>query len=442
MTLTEAAHWSKRFGVIGGIIAGIMIIAITIILNINANRDPGDFLTPNYACTDFKDDFLKYKLSINSLPLAQGSDLIFELATESGKVDSLPRVVNVHKFNIAGQSLNSQGEAKIIAEKLGFNPSTLQRKGAAEYIWFDTKTFRSLTVQARNLNFQMKTDFSRIGAIDTSATLPTDNEAISLASTFLRSKGMLFEDYFKMTPQVVYVNIQPNGSFSQAKSRSDAELIRIDLYRQKPLISVRSDMQDAKLIKESLERKLFKSTTDSIVTEKGRVDIYNFDTIVAYENPNKPNISVYIGPRNDRDKQQDMNGRYVYGVDFTYWPVDPSSCGTYQLLPPQTALELVQQGKGSLIYLNEKNGDDVSTYIPRKVNKFVIYTITLGYYEPITETKFLQPIYIISGEATLSTGIIGKFHYYVPAIDYSLVTNKVAENTNPQDEDTGGLLFK
>jgi hypothetical protein len=437
MTLTEASHWTKRFGIIGGIGMGLLIIIAVIIISINRGRDPIDYLSPNYACTEKKEEFQALKLEIPSLSLAPGSDMIFELETETGQVDSLPRVVNVHKFNIPGQSLNSQGEAKIIAEKLGFNPTLMQRRGSAEYLWYDSINFKTLVVQARNLNFQVRTDFTKIGAIDPQGILPNENEAINLATAYLRGKGILFEDYFKMTPKVVNINIQPNGSYTQANSRIDAEILRVDFYRNKPMISVRSDLQDAKSIKESLEKKLFKSVTDSIVTDKGRIDIYNFETLVAFQNPNKPNISVYIGPKNDKNKAQDTSSRYVYGLDFTYWPIDTMACGTYQLIPPQTALEQVQLGKGSLIYLNEKNGDDVATYIPRKVSSFRIYTITIGYYEPQTELKFLQPIYIISGEATLSTGVVGKFHYYIPAIDYTLIQNKIIEAPTNQN---GGAL--
>lgn len=436
MTLTEAAHWTKRFGVIGGIVFVILVITIIVLLVANATRDPNDYLKPNFACTTKKEEFLTNKLVIPSLSLAPGSDLIFELETQTGQVDSLPRVVNVHKFNIPGQSLNSQGESKLVAEKLGFNPSLLQRRGAAEYIWYDNINFRSLVVQARNLNFYMKTDFTRIGAIDPNGVLPNENEAINHASVYLKGKGLLFEDYFKMTPKVTNINIQPNGTFTQANSRSEAELLRVDFYRQKALISIRSDVQDAEFIKDSLEKRLFKSNTESIITDKGRVDVYNFDTVVAFENPNKPNISVYIGPKNDKDKTKDTSSRYVYGLEYTYWPLDTQGCGTYQLIPPQTALELVQQGKGSLVYLNEKNGDDVATYVPRKVSKFTIFTITLGYYEPQTESKFLQPVYIISGEATLTTGVIGKFHYYVPAIDYDLVQDKVEEAPVEKQDDS------
>jgi hypothetical protein len=424
MTLTDASHWTKRFGVIFGVFIVLFIIVTLIVVTINKSKTIDDYLKPDFACTDTSTEFLKSRLTIPSLTLADGSNSVFELETETGKVDALPRVANVHKFSVTGQSLNSQGEAKIIAQKLGFNPSLIQRGGSSTYVWSKSKTYQSLTIYARNLNFDLTTDFTKTGSIDSSLALPSETEAISIATNYLKGKGLLFEDYFKASPEAVNINITPNGAFTQARSRSEAELIRVDFYREKPLISIRSDYVDAKKIKDTLEKKLFQSTTDSIVTDSGRVDIYNFDTIVAFQNPNEPNISVYVGPKNAKITDNDTN-KNVYQVHFVYWPVDSQPCGTYTLISPQTALQIVQKGEGSLAYLNEKNGDDVVAYTPQKVTKFTIFTITLGYFEPKEESSFMQPIYIISGEATLSTGVIGKFHYYVPAIDYSLVKNKV-----------------
>jgi hypothetical protein len=102
---------------------------------------------------------------------------------------------------------------------------------------------------------------------------------------------------------------------------------------------------------------------------------------------------------------------------------------------------MVQNGEGSLVYLNEKNGDDVVPYSPKKVTKFTIYGITLGYYEPSTEVEFLQPIYIIRGEATLDSGIIGTVYFYVPAIDYDAVKDKVVEEEPVQEEEGSGSLL-
>lgn len=439
MTLTEASHWTKRFGVIGIIFFVVFIVGTLVFLSLFKTDPYEEYLQPDFACTDTKEEFLENELEIPSIDLAEGSDMVFELETETGKVDALPTVANVHKFNISGQSLNAQGEAKIIANKFGFDPDRVQRKGSTAYVWTDSHTYQTLTVYAKNLNFNLATDFTRKNAIDLTAKLPTEQEAISIATSFLRSTGLLFDDYFQTTPEAVNLNLQPNGTFTQARARADAELIRVDFYREKPLISVRGDLADADIIKSELEKRLFASTTDSLITDKGRVEIYNFNTFVAFQNPNKPNISVYIGPRNEKNEMKGSSVQYVYGIDFTYWPVDPQACGTYRLISAKTALDKVQKGQGSLIYLNEKNGDDVVDYIPRTVSKFTIYTITLAYYEPSDESKFMQPIYVISGEATLSTGVIGKFHFYIPAIDYNLTKDKIEKEETVID--TGLNLF-
>lgn len=435
MTLTEAAYWTRRFGVIIlGVIAVFFIVTFAI-LQFNTREAPPEYLSPNFACTPTAQEFLQNKIEIPGLDLGAGSEKVFELETQTGTIDSLPRIINVHKFNILGQSLNSQAEAKIIAGKLGFDPEAIQRRGTTEYLWYDPARFRTLVVQARNLNFTVTTDYTKPNAVARGVSLPTDNEAKSIATSFLRGRGLLFEDYLKSTPEVVNINIEPDGTFSQANSKGEAELVRVDFYREKSMISIRSDMVGADQIKASLEQKLFPSTTESIVTDDGRVEIYNFDTVVTFENPNTPNISVYVGPINTlAPPGGDTTSKRIYGINFTYWPIETLPCGTYQLIPPAAAISRVQDGQASLVYLNEKNGDDVVPYSPRVVRKFTIYNISIGYLEPKDEAQFLQPIYIISGEATLSTGVIGNFHYYTPAIDYESVGNRVESPVETEEE--------
>ncbi len=438
MTLTEASYWTRRFGVLALFGIALFVVFVIVVLNIQQQEAPPEYLKPNFACTDLGSEFTTEKLTIPTLQLAEGSDRVFQLETETGKVDSLPRVINVHKFNNLGQSLNSQSEAKILASKMGFDPDKLQRRGSAEYMWYDPATFRTLVVNARTLNFTMTTDFTKPSSIDTTANLPSDSEAKALATSYLRGKGILFEDYFAQI-QTVNINIAPDGSFSQARSKAEAELVRVDFYREKPIISIRSDITGAQNMKETLEAKQLQAVTESILTDNGRIDIFNFNTVVTFENPNKPNISVYVGPQNKRmEKSGDNANLNVYTVSFTYWPLESMPCGTYQLIPPSSALQMVQNGQGSLVYLNEKNGDDVVPYTPRRVTKFTIYTINLGYYESATEQKFLQPVYIISGEATLDTGVVGLFHYYIPAIDYDSVGDKVILEDAPVER---GVLF-
>ncbi|HOR06192.1 MAG TPA: hypothetical protein PLR67_02370, partial [Candidatus Dojkabacteria bacterium] len=138
MTLTEAAFWTKRFGVVAGGALVIFLVVVLIITMVDREKNmPPAYLTANFACTETKEEFLEHKLSIPTLKLADGSEMLFEIKTESGKIDSLPRIINVYKFSNPTQSLSSQADSKILAKKLGFNPDAVIRRGTESYVWVD-----------------------------------------------------------------------------------------------------------------------------------------------------------------------------------------------------------------------------------------------------------------------------------------------------------------
>ena len=85
MTLTEAAFWTKRFGVIAGGAFVIFIIVILVLTLGQTDTMPPEYLTANFACTETKEEFLDHKLNIPSLNLADGSEMVFEISTDTGK---------------------------------------------------------------------------------------------------------------------------------------------------------------------------------------------------------------------------------------------------------------------------------------------------------------------------------------------------------------------
>lgn len=435
MTLTEAAYWTRRLGVLALGALGIFAIVVAVFLSIDPNAVPPEYLTANYACTDTRDEFIPYTLDIPSLELAEGSNLVYELETETGQVDQLPRIVNVHKFNNLGQSLNSQAEAQIIAGRMGFDPNAILRSGSTKYVWNDSVQRRTLEIDARTMNFNLSANFSDSNLFPEDSELPQRTTAINDATNFLRSNSILLADYIAETPSTTYININPDGSFSQAPSAVDAELIRVDFFREKSLITFPSSLEGSQAMKESLEQKNLIAETETIATSEGRMDIYKFNTFVTFPYPSESNISVYIGPPDKGISENTL--KTVYAANYTYWPVNEDPCGTYELIPPSKALDIVQKGEASLVFLNEKHGDEVIPYRKKKVSKFTIFSINIGYYEATQEIPFLQPIYIVSGEATLDSGIVGNFHYYVPAISYDLVSDKqIVEDIMPEEDNS------
>jgi hypothetical protein len=433
MTLTEAAFWTKRFGVIVLIAGTLFILILLFLLSSKDSTLPPEYLSANYACTQKKEEFLEHKLEIPSLEVTPDSEMIFELQTDSGKIDSLPNIVNVYKYTNLGQIINSQAEAKILATKMGFDPERIVRQGTTGYIWVDNTTGRSLNVRARDLNFTLKTEHEKIREIRRELDLPTEREAPSIATNALRSIGVLDQVYTEVQPTIHLIDINPDGSFSQAESLITAELIRVDFLRKVPMISIATNIEGSQQMVDSLTSKDLTYETGSKIVNDERVEVYNFSTLLTYQYPVKTNISVYVGPKNEQLKSL----QNIYQVEYNTWSLETESCGTYELVSPSFALQKIQEGEGSLVYLNS-TGDEVRPYTVQSVNKFRVDNMYITYYEGLTEQQYLQPVYMVEGEAELKGGERADFFIYYPAINYDIVQDKIELPPAPIKEE--GLL--
>lgn len=156
MTLTEAAFWTKRFGVIA-LGAFFLFTVIVLILTLRPAPPPiPKYQTANYACTQTREEFLEHKLEIPSLQLAAGSEMSFQIDTDTGKIeDSLPDIINVYRFNNPTQSVTAQADAKKLAEELGFNPEGIIRRNAESYVWVNNELGTTLEIQAKTLTLDL-----------------------------------------------------------------------------------------------------------------------------------------------------------------------------------------------------------------------------------------------------------------------------------------------
>lgn len=427
MTLTESAYWTRRFGAIAvAIFAGFIIITL-IVVNWPGSDPLPKYLKPTYACTDTKEQFLESKLSIPTLELPGGEKPFFTIETATGRIERLPLIANVYRYDNPGAMLGAQNEAKKIALKFGFQPEQIKRQGSSQYYWDEDAFGRSLEVDAASLNFRLVVNFQNSNVFPPEGTLPSSEEAKRIATTVLQSNGWLFQDYRTEEPITTDINIEADGSFSEARSRGDAELIRVDFYRAKPFISVPSNVDGADYIKGELQKEFrnYDFSAEQIATESGKADLYNFSTEVVHVNTQKSNISIYVGPKDNRKKDNGTSMDRVYGIDFNGWVIEPENCGTYPLISATEVSNRILNDQGSLVYLNEKDGDDVIPYRAQSIQKLAVNDVRIAYLEKEERQDFLQPIYIVIGEAFFDSGATGRFYYYIPAIDYENLQDPV-----------------
>lgn len=444
MTLTEASFWTKRFGVIAaGALTVVTIIVLIIVLQ-KPSVGPIEYLYPNYGCTEKAEEFLeKAKIEIPSLNIDSNSEANFEVLTSTGKINELPSVVNVYKFENPTQSWSSQTNAKILAGKLGFDKEKIIIEDTQTYKWRDSVNARTLIVDAKNLNFTLETDIAKIRSIANEGTLPTEQAAKTTAQSVLNMTGLMDSDsgYSSKITTVTYINLNPDGTFSRALSASEAELIRIDFAREKSFITFSSELVGAeKNVKELVASTGVEPNTIKRVINDKSVELYTFDTRVVLPKSQDSNISVYIGVE---DKESKLSGglKSTYKIDFTYWPISLDACGTYPLIPTSSAVNEITKGNGSITYLYEKDGDYVTGYTEKNVKKFRINkNIRILYYEEPTEQEFLVPIYLISGEAVFNDDTTGVFDIYYPAIDYNNIKDKVIQKQKPVETQSNSFL--
>lgn len=434
MTLTEASFWTKRLGVIAlGALTIVVIIILVIVMNSNIEVVMPQYLEPNFACTQHKEEFLENSLQIPSLQFADGTELSFDIKTDTGKIDSLPEIINVYKFNNRSQSLTAQADAKILAKAMGFDPDVIERVSTQGYKWTDRAAGRTLEVEAKNLNFTLKTDTSVMKESSASRALPSEQEAKSIAVNALNSLGVFPSDYTSGNHRTTLVNINPDGSFSKAHSLAEADLIRVDLVRAKSMITIPSNIENAeKMVRDFSRRTLIEPTEETTTVTDGRLSIFTFNTLVSFPETQRANISVYVGPTIAGVPARVSK---IYQIDYTYRPIASEACGTYKLVDPEYAIEMIQQGKGSLVYLFNTGADDVVDYMPKAVKKFIILDIFIVYLEDRKELEYLQPVYLISGEAIFHDGTKGTFDFFYPAINYDIVQDKI-EMKAPEITDT------
>lgn len=444
MTLTEASFWTKRFGVIAAGVFFIIIVIVMIVVFIDIGVDPKEYITPNYACTEKKEEFLeKGKIEIPSLGIDSESAATFDILTPTGKINELPPVVNVYKFENPTQSWSSQTNAKILAGKLGFEKEKIIIEDTSTYKWRDITNARTLTVDAKNLNFVLETDASKIRSVSTTSVIPNDQAAKSTAQNVLNASGLMDNNsgYSSGNLRITYINLNPDGSFSRALSASEAELIKVDFTREKSMITFSSELVGAdRMLKDFTASTGTEPKTVKRTINDKTIELYTFDTRVVLPQSQNSNISVYIGAQ-DKDSKLSTGLSSTYRIEYTYWPISLDACGTYPLIPTSTAVDEVTKGKGSIAYLYEKDGDYITGYTQKNVKQFRINTnVKILYYETPEEQNFLVPIYLISGEAVFNDDTTGLFDIYYPAIDYNNIQDKVIVKDKPADEKKNPFL--
>lgn len=329
-TLTEASIASRKgiryiiYGIILFIIARFFILAgISIYKKIFPPA-------PTPATVAFG------KLPKLPFPATTKKQLTFTTETASGDIPVFPHLSKVFFMPKVSSNLLSLDFAKEKAKKLGFNEDAQQ---STESLYKFTHKTSPATMETNiitgsfSISYDLNVDSTPL------SVHPTQPEiAASSIKSFLQSASLYPDD---LTGPIEHKFLKTqNGGFTPALSISDANLVRIDLFRK------------------------------------------SVDNLPAVTNkPMESNVWFMVSGIRDR-------GKDVIAGEYHYFPVDETQVATYQIKTGQAALqELLNGNYYPASYGTTIDGDSI------KIRK-----IYLAYYDPGIYTEFYQPVYVFEGD--------------------------------------------
>lgn len=227
-------------------------------------------------------------------------------------------------------------EGKEIARQFNFENDPVEISEGI-YEFKNEKTNKTLIMNVLEGDFKLKYPYLEDQSILEEKNVPNKNNAIEIASSFLRSGNKYTDDLAQGEKKISYWKIT-DGTLKSVLAQSEANVIKVDFYRQ------------------SLDDKW-----DIVSPQAGEAS-----------------VSILISG-------SDLSEKQIIEANFKYANIDRESFSTYPIKTVDQAIENLKSN-------NYWPLSDVSA------KNVVIRDIKLAYYEPITLTQYVQPIYIFSGD--------------------------------------------
>lgn len=226
-----------------------------------------------------------------------------------------------------------------------------QQISTGVYRFSDHKQSRSLEMNVLEGSFKMSYPYLTDQLLQNPEKMPSREEAISQAKAFLQQVEKLSPDLENGAQEVSFWKINYDG-LQRVEGLSEANIVRVDFFREK--------------------------LADGI-------------TIVS-TNPQKSPVSVLVSGST-------VNSKKIVEVNYKHADIDTAenSASTYPIKTVQQAFEELKAG--NYWPASDSNTQDV-----------IIRKVYLAYFEPVTLTQFLQPVYVFEGDSK------NNFVGYVPAI--------------------------
>ena len=342
--LTETAHHTRK-------ILKISIILLVGFFVIKTSFKIGKSIWLKYRPSPPPPPTVAFgKLPKLNFPEEAGSPkLSFKLETIQGGLPKLSDVSHVYFMPQKGSNFLSLDRAKEQAQKMGFKTSPqLIDQNLYRWTTWDTPN-TNLEMNINSGNFHLRYEYESDKELLIAKNLPTTQQAAQEAKNFLTRQGLLTNDLAKGTAEFEYLRFDAERLVT-APSISEADFIRVNLFRD--------NLNGLKILP---------------------------------PNPKKSTISFLFSSSR-------IIGKRIVEIDYTHFPIELETSGTYPLKPINSAWNQLEAEEGYIANLGQNESGQIT-----------IRSVYLAFYDSAQPQNYLQPIYVFEGDRG--------FFAYVPAMD-------------------------
>lgn len=271
-------------------------------------------------------------------PQKDQPSLTYTLETRTGRLPTdLPIQFKVYFMPIKKANLLAFDNAKAVAARLDFvqEPTKLS---ATDYRWDSNQPVASsLTINTVTGAFVLDRKWQNDESYLTPTLYYNDEQAVNRTINLLSRVDLLPQDVKEGDNAVQNLRAE-NGQLVSAPSRSQAEFVRVNLYR---------------------------TPIDGVEVVNPRTD--------------RGLISGVLALQREDDKQ-------FVRLEYNYFPVEVETSAVYPIITPASAWERMQNGGGFVVSINE--GFQATT----------VRDVRLAYYDSDIPQQYMQPVYVFEGD--------------------------------------------
>ncbi|NCS32182.1 hypothetical protein GW793_01690 [bacterium] len=320
-------------------------------------------------------------LVINTKPVILKPTYSIQLDLYRASLPASPGIVNVYPILKAPYGFLSEDRAKNLAATFGFNGDP-QKLSTTENVW--TSPNKTLKVNAQSLNFTYEYNYGADTSVFVGSSFSSRSQIESIANTVFSQHGIFggFADDLANSKRDINLLTYKNQRFTPTSLISDATAARIDLSRDPVTYAI----GNLELTIPFVSPNYIEGLTNTVVTNKG----------TTTENP----------------------GTQTLLFSHTHWKFQRDLATTYPIITSQQAWENIQQSPQSfIVYVGNSSLGPLDSFggTP-EIQEIITHDSYLAYLNPYVESDFIQPVWVFTGVATLSSGGTIDWVAYVPAI--------------------------